>query len=387
MKKRIVAALFVLGLLVFTSSQALAAELRNGNNVTVGPEEVINDDLYVTGGTVNVAGTVNGDLFVGGGSVMVTGVISGSVSAAGGQVRIAGPVGGSIRAAGGNVTIESRVAKDVVIAGGILDISAGSTIGRDLILAGGTAHVAGAVEGRLRGSLGQLTISGAVGKDVDVQVNNLTLEPSARIGGNLHYESENQADIRPGATIGGVTARTEPPERRVPSLAERVWLLFVSGLKGLVSPLILGALLLLLFPRTATGVARTIGQSPLRTFGWGLLTFIAAPLLGLAVLIAGFLLGGAAIGLVIFGIYAILLVFASVFVGLFIGERVLGLWRRDLGGFFYWALLLGLVILAILSAVPILNIVVAIVTILFGIGAVVLAAIRRYRTARAEGTI
>jgi hypothetical protein len=374
----------VILLFAVTVSQAMAADFRSGTDVTIPVGEVVNDDLYVSGATVNIAGTINGSLFVGAGTTNVTGTVTGDVNVAGGQVSVTGPISGSVRIAGGTLTVSSKVGRDVVMAGGTLDLAAGSVVGRDLVVNGGMGTVAGTVGRRLQGSIGQLTIQGKVMGDVDIRVGTLTLDPTAHIGGNLHYESNNQADIRSGATVVGTTTRTLPPENQRPA-AESFWEVLVGRIRSIVAPLVLGVILLLLAPRTIPAVAAAIGQHPWRTVGWGALVLIVTPLVGLIVLIAGLILGGASISLIIFALYTVLIVIASVFVGLFIGERLLGLWRRDFAGFSYWALALGLVILAILSVIPYLNILATILTLFFGVGAVVFLTIRGLGRARREG--
>ena len=42
---------------------ALAFKLRGGITVTVGKDEVINEDLYVWGAAVSIDGRVNGDVY------------------------------------------------------------------------------------------------------------------------------------------------------------------------------------------------------------------------------------------------------------------------------------------------------------------------------------
>jgi hypothetical protein len=69
---------------------AFAAEVRSGGTVTVGPDEVVNDDLYAFGTNVLVQGIVGGDVIAAGATVSVTGRVTGSVMAAGNSVTVNG---------------------------------------------------------------------------------------------------------------------------------------------------------------------------------------------------------------------------------------------------------------------------------------------------------
>ena len=84
MAKRLILSTLLLIMLVFLSfpSDTEAADFRSGSEVNIGPEETVNDDLYATGGTVNVNGTIDGDLVAAGGTINVRGAINGDVIAA-----------------------------------------------------------------------------------------------------------------------------------------------------------------------------------------------------------------------------------------------------------------------------------------------------------------
>ena len=76
------ASLALLASLLFVSS-AWAIETRGGQNVTIGADEVIEDDLYVGAETVTVEGTVRGDLVAAGGTVRMNGTVEGDIISAG----------------------------------------------------------------------------------------------------------------------------------------------------------------------------------------------------------------------------------------------------------------------------------------------------------------
>ncbi|MGB5516695.1 MAG: hypothetical protein WBP36_19445, partial [Thermoanaerobaculia bacterium] len=57
------------------SSPAGAAEFKTGKEVTIEKDEVIEDDLYMTGETMTVKGTVKGDVVASGKMVRIEGVV------------------------------------------------------------------------------------------------------------------------------------------------------------------------------------------------------------------------------------------------------------------------------------------------------------------------
>ena len=76
-------------------STAFGVEFKSGENVTVGPNEVVEDDLYMTGDTMTVEGRVIGDVVAAGRMVIIEGVIEGDLIAVGQAIVIRGRVLGS----------------------------------------------------------------------------------------------------------------------------------------------------------------------------------------------------------------------------------------------------------------------------------------------------
>jgi hypothetical protein len=82
--------LVVLAVLLLVSP-VWALESRSGNEVVIGPDEVIEDDLYVTANEVVMEGAVEGDLIAFGSSIAVDGTVQGDLISAGRSVEIGAP--------------------------------------------------------------------------------------------------------------------------------------------------------------------------------------------------------------------------------------------------------------------------------------------------------
>jgi len=104
MSKQIVKGLAVLLVVIlvtcFTSSPVLAADLRSGDTVTVASGDVVDDDLYVAGGSIVIDGTINGDLWAVGRDVTINGTVNGSLVAVAQTVEVNGDVARAARLAG-----------------------------------------------------------------------------------------------------------------------------------------------------------------------------------------------------------------------------------------------------------------------------------------------
>lgn len=362
-------------MLALVPAHALAAESRQGDVVVVGPAETINDDLYAFGGTVTIQGTINGDVVASGGTITISGVVTGDLIAAGGTIMVPGEVRGSVRAAGGKLTVSGPVGEDVVVAGGMVDIGPNAQVGRDLLLAGGSTSVAGRVGRNVQAILGNLTLSGPVGGNVRAEVGMIRLAEGAVVGGDLIYTSDREAAIGAGAIVRGRVEWQAPAASRRPQPGAWIGAVVMGRLRALVGMLVLGLLIVLVFPAFMRGVVSTLGSAPWRSLGTGVVLLIGVPVVALVLLIAGLFVGGWWLALIALALYGSALVLGYLIAGVFIGRWVLERLGQA-GAHLVWAVLVGLVLLLLLGLVPIVGIVVVLLAALFGMGALAQAALR-----------
>ncbi len=337
---------------------AQAAELRASGNITIPSSEVINNDLYISGGTVVIDGRVNGDLLVSGGNVTVNGSVSDDVMATGGTLILNGSVDQSIRAAGGTLSLNGKIGQDLVVAGGTVDIGAGSTIGRDAIIASGNGRLSGRVGRGLRASAGDFIIDGQVGKNAFLDVTRLTLTDRAIIKGNLTYKSENKANIASDAKVGGKIIHKARPQARNTSgrIFSFIALYFAAFLFGVV--------LFLLFPKRTIQIADTVTSSPWVSLLLGLALLVLIPIVAAIIMI--FLIT-IPLSLTAIALYALGIYLAKVFVGLALGRWASGYFKFQMHDIL--ALLVGLLVIMLLGLIPFIGPVIRFLYILFGLGA------------------
>ncbi|MCL6473260.1 MAG: FapA family protein [Firmicutes bacterium] len=364
--RRLLILIILLIVVACASTPARAAQFASRDNIRIPSDRTINDDFYVSGGTVVIDGTVNGDLTVAGGNITINGPVHGSLLVAGGGVILNGTVDRSVRAISGDLTINGQTEKDLVVAGGNVDISSGSTIGQDLVVTAGSARLSGMVARRLFGTGGNITIDGVVGDDARLDVNQLRLTGRAVINGDLSYTSENRAEISRGARIRGEITFNERPQRR-----QGIFPRMLSFLLAFLAALVSGIALLVLFPRRTVQIANTVAaaswQSPL--LGFALLLVVPVAAILLFILIITIPLGIATLILYIFGIYL-----AKVFVGLAVGMVLSRLFNFKAGNIL--ALFIGLLIVMLLGLIPFIGPVLRFLYIIFGLGAAVIVIYR-----------
>jgi hypothetical protein len=358
-------------LVVVVPLEALAADLRQGSDVTVGPGETVNDDLYAGAGTISINGTVNGSVFAGGGTITVSGNVTGNLVVGGGTINVTGRVGGSIIAAGGNLTLNGPVEKDIVVTGGMIDVGSGATVGRDLVMTGGTTTVSAPVARRVQMAAGSLTLRTRVGGDVRGRVDHLKLD-GAQIAGNLDYTSDNPVALVNGAQVAGTTTRHTPTDRGAAGAGNGV----VGWLQGLIGIFALGLLLLLLLPGLSTRAIDTERAQPWASLGIGAAICVVTPIVALIVFILGLLIGGWWLGLLLIPLWLLALAVGYVVSGFLLGRLIFA----QLGWGRYHdvlKLLGGLVVLGVVGLVPVVGWLIGLLAVVLGAGALGMAVTRR----------
>lgn len=358
--------------------KAEAARFRTGNNVKIDSDKPLRDDLYISGGNIEVNDTINGDLIIFGGSIIVNGDVKGDLILLGGQIDINGLVDGTARIAGGDIFIKGTIKKDLMIASGNLTLNEKSRIGRDIVLGVGRSRISGSVGRRIIGGSSDMVIDGSVNGDVVVTTNELKIGRGAVIDGDLKYTSENKASISSSADIGGEVHSRRPPVGR--RTVNRQVAGVLNFLVSIVWLMVLGTVMLALFPSYAYRVNENLEDFPWKSLIWGILALILTPIIAglLVITIIGFPLA-----LILFFIYLFGIYISKIYFGHFLGKRILGR-IRGTGSHWFWSLLLGIMIILILAKIPILGPIIRVVVVIFGLGAIVFSLYQMFSESRTE---
>jgi len=402
---RIMLGLALAGLLAFgLASSSQAADFRGGDNVVIGADEVIDDDLFFSGNRLEMNGTVKGDLFASGAEIIINGQVEGSLAIAGRTLQVGGQVDGSVYGGGYSLTIEpeARVGRNLYFGGFSLEVGNGSTIGRSLYAGNYQTILNGNVARDVSVGSGALEINGTVGGDVQGEVSReeggapppfmptfpgqveaippgLRINESAQIGGEVGVREIRADGGQPDNVLQGflwAVART---------ITQRVG--------EFIALLIVGGLLLYFWPKMVQRGATQAQENPLPSAGWGCLVslvfFIGVPVVAAIIFVLALLggvitfgqlfndilsLGGAMLGMVV-ATFVFVLSLVTKAVVVFLGGRLILTrlasqmqpgWMTD-----FWALALGAFLYEILRAIPLgLGWVIGVIVTLVGLGAI-----------------
>lgn len=325
-------------------------------------EGTVNGDAYVAGGVVEVNGTINGDLLVGGGQVIVAGTVTDHIRAVGGTIRVSGKVGKDVSAAGGTVTFlrTSAVEGNILVGCGSLEVT--GTIGKEARIASNDAD-----------------LSGSIGGNVNFAGDYLTVRQGANIGGSVmaRVREKERVQIADGTVHGNVDVSLAEMQHVARILGYSPWRFWVK-ITWAVGLLLMGLLLVFLFPKLIKGIGSMITQRPGESLLWGFLGLIVIPILSVLLLVTVI---GMPIGLLLLTLFLWTLYLSQLSLGVVLGNRLFALGEKT-GWILFWRITVGVIIIQALTFIPYVRFLVNLASAIFGLGAILLmmkAGMRAYR--------
>ena len=369
MFRRILVILISLLVPLSIAGVAYAQQLETGGKTVVLPkDETVNKDYFAAGETVTLAGTINGDAYLAGGTVNIEGRVNGDLIAVGGIVNVRGKVENDVRIGAGQIIISGEIGGNATTGAGSVSITDSAKVNGSLVSGSGNLSIFAPIGKGLTIGAGNSTIGSEVTGDITAGVGQLTFTPNAKVSGNVTYWSDVDAQIQPGAQILGKIVHNFPPKPDKEKAAKAMGT-FALAVKviSFISALIIGFLLIKFLPIFTQRTANTISKNALKSLGMGILALILTPIIAVILLVT---IVGIPLAFILLVAFAIELYLAKIFVSLVIGQKILKFLGQKAGN--GWSLVLGLIVFMIVTMVPIIGWIVALIVLLLGLGAIVL---------------
>jgi len=323
MKRLIFISLLLILLVLLPHVHAL--QMLSDDQVSI--DSPIDDDVFATGGTVTINAPVTSAV-IAGGTVIINAPVSGDVFVAGGQILVNSDIKGKIVAAGGDIDLRGA-AENAVIAGGDIDIHSTTVINRDAVITGGNVSNAGKI-------LGNLTV---------------------RADKFLNTGSAGSIDFEKTEGLRGLR-----------NLINIFSILMTAGF------LIVGIILLKLFPRQFFIVESEIRKSPVKNTLVGFVLIIASVIV---ITLLSLTIVGFPIALIMGMLFIIALMLSSIFVSFAVGRKIVDLFKVKLNLKLKFndllIFVLGFVILSLLFRIPYAGVLIVIIAVSLGFGAIIYA--------------
>jgi hypothetical protein len=358
---------------------------------SVPKNQVVDQNLILSGDTVTIDGTVNGDVLAVGRNVELNGSVNGTLVILATDALINGFVASSLY--NGAITVvvspEARIGRDFYNLSGDVKTNTGSSIGRDMIAVTLGALLQGEVKRNTHGFIGIGPLITALWDKIqELRLPELEFP-------NLE-SPENMPKVAFASLIGssidwiveGYTPNEDSMHQSTGIQGEVIvdWLL--ERLRALVIFLVFGGLFLWLFPRFLEESVEVVWQKPLQSTAWGLVILVflfSAFLLSLGLLIPLMLFfstltldalavftglvgySGLILGMVLFLIYGLYI--TKVVAAYLVGKKLMTRFTPRAARFRLLVLFVGGLLYVLIRAIPYLGAVVGLWLSLMGVGA------------------
>ncbi len=348
--------------LLALSLPSFALERRHGEFITVAANETVDDTLLAAGNTVRVEGVVNGDLLAFGRTVEVRGTVKGDLVSCAQRTEVSGTVEGHIYTLSHSLVLDGQLGHSIYGLVQSLRVDDRGHVGEGIVVGTGDVNLEGVVNRSVNIFTSNGDVSGTIGRDLTMAGGSLTLTNTARVGGNLSARVRQMKDVHiaDGATIAG---KRDVQVNVRENHFTRPRFYFHQAIR-VAGAMLVGWLGLILFPSFFQATTQLVG-SGWRSFGLGVGVLVGVPV---AMVVSAITLVGIPVSLMLLAVYLAAIYLAKVWVGAFLGRRLLktsGATKRD----WVLGLLVGLLILTIIGFIPYLGGMVRLGVVCLGLGA------------------
>jgi cytoskeletal protein CcmA (bactofilin family) len=301
--------LFLLGF----SSPSRAATFKS-ESYALTESEIVEENLYINGETVQIDGVVDGDLLVCSESLTISGTVTGDLYSASSTVDISGNIYGSVFVAAQNVKLSGSVARNAFIGSAFFDMS--GSVGKDLVVFTGNSTVTGKVTEDIKVFSSRSNISGTVKGEV------LVYAPYSKINESL-VEGEIYENVDTTTQDTTTESISFGKSLKKGIFNQMISINIFSTLLGFVSMYIVGIILIYLAPvKTLQIEKKVIGslQEFLFSFLVGLAILVVIPV---PIIILGITLIGTPLAILISGLLIFAMFFGTIWVESAIGYKIL----------------------------------------------------------------
>ncbi|MDP3995621.1 MAG: hypothetical protein Q8P78_03335 [bacterium] len=277
------------------------------------------------------------------------------------------------------VHVPEAGARDVIALGGVIDIN--NPVSQDVLAAGGDIIIQSQVLGDVRLAGNTVTINSDIGGNVAVFAKRVEISENATIGGSAHIRAQevvmNGAIIGDAHIVSQTLANTgsiggelshELASRPNTARSPLEWFFRVASLFGM---LVVGLVLVSVFPKSMRHGAHASITHPGKDMLWGLLALFAAPIAAFVLMLT---IIGVPLGLLLGAGYIVSLYLAQILAGLVIGTYVLGAIRgreHAQKSSLLLIMVIGVSVLWLITGIPAIGGIIKLVAIIWGLGMMV----------------
>lgn len=300
-------------------------------------------------------------------AVLITCLIAG-LAAADQSVTLVRTPGGGQTVVGNDLTLDTTEEHNLRFVGNNLEISAQGRVGGDLSAVANSARVLGPVNGDATLVGNAVFINAPIGGDVEVTARRVELGPLADIAGKLRYGAARELVRDAGARVAGPIERFSwSYDIDVEYAVGTMLVIWTLGLLAATALLVAAA------PGAAARLRNTLQTRTAASLLMGFAAMVCIPLLAVLLMVT---IVGLPFGLLLMLCYPALLLLGYLSCGIALGLMALQQWRataQQRTGWMVLAACAGVLLLTLIAMIPLLGDLFALIALLAGLGALLLA--------------
>jgi cytoskeletal protein CcmA (bactofilin family) len=359
----------IAALLCMFAFNTQAIDFVQTNQFSVAETNALTDETWVSAQSVTIRGAVSNDFFATANDLSLNGTFNGDVWCMGDSITGAGVFRNSARMISRITQIQGTHYGSVIAAGTTVKIDRTAVLYRDLICLGENVLIEGSVSGQVRVFAQRVTLGGQFKNDLSIMADEIFVLPGTVINSDLTYTTPDELVLPSSVILGGRLNRqlqsVEP--RRL--FKENPAAHYMFALAALIAGLVFCGL----FPRCTGSALHLLRESRGLCSLAGFAGLVVLPMASFFILLT---LIGLPLGILILFFYFILLYLSKIIVALWIGSALLR--RREFNRQKVAApLALGLLILYTLTCITAAELIINILVMILGLGALLMALFKK----------
>ena len=264
---------------------------------------------------------------------------------------------------GNKVTIDGTINNDAFIAGTIVNINNKANLNRDIVIVGSEVNLSGNFSRNISVYADVVNVKNAnVNGNLKIKASSLKIE-STKVAGTLYYPKDAKVEINKDVNINKTektAAINQDANTYLSLVSSKIWSFACMAL--------IFAFMCLILPKVFTKIndkyEKMDGNKTIEVFTKGLVIIVLVPIISIMLLMTAIGIPLAIIALVLYGVAIYL---STIFTAYLLGYKVWQkFFKKDMNMLVIG--LLGLMILLVLNIIPGINYLVAIITVLIGLG-------------------
>lgn len=266
--------------------------------------------------------------------------------------------------AGNDISVEGTVEKDLFIAGNSVNLKKDAIITRDVFIAANIVNIDTNIGHNIRIAAANVDLSDVtINGSATIYADKITFNENTKINGSLTYYKDTSVEGLNEKNVGKINVK----EVKTPSKKEQIKATVLDSLTTIASRFISLLLILIIFAKIPKKLneekisVETVGYSLLKGFG----TLIIVPFIALVFIFSSIF---TPLSLILLALYVVALYLSNLVTSYIVGSSILKVLKKKPN--LYLEALIGVALIEILGYIPIIGALIAIASVLFGLGVI-----------------